>query len=150
MSTARRTHRRLALLAGLVAAIGLAPTVSAGSTVTTITIDIEFGVAEEFTATGGVVCDHGFAVTDPFFFAGGGRQGRGNGTFHLIKTMTCDDGEWFLIRVNAAQTRTGTIGGWSVVGGSARYATLTGGGQIVGEGISETQLIDHYTGRLNR
>jgi len=148
MSVSRRTHRRLGLTAGLVAALGLAPSAFAAPTPTTITIDIEFGVAEEFTATGGVVCDHGFAITDPFFFAGGGRQGRGNGTFHLIKTLTCDDGEWFQIRVNAAQTSTGTIGGWSVVGGSDAYATLRGGGQIVGEGISETQLIDHYTGFL--
>jgi hypothetical protein len=148
MSVSRRAHRRLGLAVGLVAALGLAPSALAAPPLTTITLDIEFEVAEEFTATGGVVCDHGFAVTDPFFFAGGGRQGRGNGTFHLIKTMICDDGEWFQIRVNAAQTRTGTIGGWSVVGGSDAYASLRGGGQIVGEGISETHLIDHYTGYL--
>ena len=148
MSTPRRTPRRLGLIAGVLAAIAFAPAAFAAPTVTTITIHIEFGVAEEFTATGGVICDHGFAVTDPFFFAGGGRQERGNGTFHLIKTMTCDDGEWFQILVNAAGTRTGTIGGWSVVGGSDAYATLRGGGRIVGEGISETELIDHYTGHL--
>jgi hypothetical protein len=148
MHAPRRLPRRLALVVGLAAALGLAPTAFAAPTLTTITIDIEFEVAEEFTATGGVVCDHGFAVTDPVFFAGFGRQGRGNGTFHLIKTLTCDDGEWFQIRVNAAQTATGTIGGWSVVGGSDAYATLRGGGQIVGEAQSETELIDHYTGFL--
>ena len=148
MPSSRRTHRRLAILAALVAVLGAAPMALAASTPTTITIDIELGVQEEFWTTGGVVCDHGFAVTDPFFFAGGGRQGRGNGTFHLIKTMTCDDGEWFQILVNAAGTRTGTIGGWSVVGGSDAYASVRGGGRIVGEGISETRLIDHYTGYL--
>ena len=148
MSTPRRSHRRLGLLAGLVAVLGLAPTALAGSTVTTITIDINLGQSEEFWTTGGILCAHGVAVTDPFFFAGAGRQGRGNGTFHLIKTMTCDNGAWFLIRVNAAQTRTGTIGGWSMAGGSGAFASVRGGGQIVGEGISETHLIDHYTGRL--
>ena len=147
MHAPRRVPRRLALIAGVVAAVGFAPTALAAPTLTTITIHIEFDVSEEFTGTG-LVCDHGFAVTDPVFVAGFGRQGQGNGTFHLIKTLTCDDGEWFQIRVNAAQTATGTIGGWSVVGGSDAYATLRGGGRIVGEGISETELIDHYTGYL--
>ena len=43
------------------------------------TIDIVFDVSEDFTATGGVLCASGTAVTDPVFAAGFGRMGRGAG-----------------------------------------------------------------------
>jgi hypothetical protein len=145
-----RAHHRLGLMAGLVAALALAPVALAAPPETTIVIDIEFGVSETFTATGGVVCDSGTAVTDPVFIAGFGRQERGVGTFHLVKTLTCDDGSgWFQLLVNAAGTRTsdGTVGGFSVVGGSEAYASLRGGGQILGT-FTGTGIIDVYTGYL--
>lgn len=145
-----RAHHRLGLVAGLIAALAIAPVALAAPPETTIVIDIEFEVSETFTATGGVVCDSGTAVTDPVFIAGFGRQGRGVGTFHLVKTLTCDDGSgWFQLLVNAAgaPNTEGTIGGFSVVGGSEAYASLRGGGQILGT-FTETGIIDVYTGYL--
>jgi hypothetical protein len=145
-----RAPHRLGMVTGLIAALALAPVALAAPPETTIVIDVEFEVSETFTATGGVVCDSGTAVTDPVFIAGFGRQERGAGTFHLIKTLTCDDGSgWFQLLVNAAAARNsdGTIGGFSVVGGSEAYASLRGGGQIQGT-FTETGIIDVYTGYL--
>ena len=110
--------RRLGLAFGLLATLLVAPTASAAAPITTITIDVNFISGETFTATGGVVCDSGVAVTDPAFAKGGGRQGRGVFTFHLIKTLTCDDGSGsFQILVDAATAPSspGTAGSpWSV------------------------------------
>jgi hypothetical protein len=144
--------RRVGLSFGLLAALLIAPTASAAPPVTAITIDVDFTTGETFTATGGVVCDSGVAVTDPVFGAGGGRQGRGVFSFHLIKTLTCDDGSGsFMIRVNAATAPTspGTIGGFAVVGGTGDYSGLHGAGSLVGTRLSETEILDVYTGRLS-
>ena len=85
--------RRFAALIGIAAAALWAPVASAAVPVTTIRLEVQFGVLEEFFATGGVVCSHGFAVSDPVSIVGGGRQGRGVFTFHLVKTLTCDNGD---------------------------------------------------------
>ena len=84
---------RLGSVLGMLLALLVAPMASAAAPPTTVlTIDVQFEVGETFTATGGVICDSGTAETDPVFVAGFGRMGRGVGTFHLVKTLTCDDG----------------------------------------------------------
>ena len=140
--------QRLGLTVGLVGALLLAPSASAATATTTIRIDIVFDVSEEFTTTGGLLCDSGVAITDPIFAKGFGAKGRGNGTFHLTKTLVCDDGSGtFQILVNAAQSATGTVGGFAVVGGTGNYTGLRGGGSLVGTYTPEG-LTDVYTGRL--
>jgi hypothetical protein len=142
---------RLALAIGLLGALLVAPTASAAApATTTIRIDIVFGVSEEFTTTGGVLCPSGAALTDPIFAAGFGAKGRGAATFHLIKTLTCADGSGtFQIKVDAGPTPTGTIGGFAVVGGTGAYATLSGGGSLVGT-ATEIGIVDMYEGRLTK
>ena len=142
---------RLGLTIGILGALLVAPAVSAAAPpTTTITIDIVFGESEEFTTTGGVLCASGTAVTDPVFIAGFGRQGQGAGTFHLIKTLTCDDGSGtFQILVNAGSSpnSSGTVGGFAVVGGTGAYTGLQGGGSLIGT-FTEDGIIDVYIGRL--
>jgi len=142
---------RLGSTIGLLLALLVAPVASAAAPPTTVlTIDIVFGVSEDFTATGGVICESGTAVTDPVFIAGFGRMGRGSGTFHLIKTLTCDDGSGtFQILVNAATAPSspGTLGGFAVVGGTGDYTGLRGAGSLVGT-FTDDGIIDVYTGML--
>lgn len=137
---------------GLLGALLMAPVASAAAPpVTTLQIDIAFGESEEFTATGGVLCPSGTAVTDPIYVAGFGRQGRGAGTFHLIKTLTCDDGSGtFQILVNAgtAPNSSGTVGSFVVVGGTGAYTDLQGAGSLIGT-FTEDGIIDVYTGYLS-
>jgi hypothetical protein len=141
-------NRRLGLAIGLLGAMLVAPTSAFAAPVTTIRIDIVFEVSEEFTTTGDVLCPSGDAVTDPVFAAGFGRMGRGAGTFHLIKTLTCDDGSGtFQIVVNAGPTPSGTIGGFAVVGGTGDYSSLAGGGSLIGI-ATDVGIIDFYTGHL--
>jgi hypothetical protein len=143
--------RKLAAVIGIAAAALWAPVASAAIPVTTIRIEVQFGGTEEFFASGGVVCSHGFAITDPVFIAGFGRQGRGVGTFHLVKTMTCDNGDTFKLLVDAAGSRTspGTVGGFAAGQGTGSLAGLHGGGSLVGTGYPDgSGLTDIYTGRL--
>jgi hypothetical protein len=151
---------RLGLTIGMLGALLLAPAAYAAQSHVVIVIDIAFDDpntqviepnTEAFTAFGDINCS-GVAITDPFHFAGGGRQGRGAGTFHLVKTLTCvggpNDGESFQILVQAVTTPTGTIGGWTVVGASDAFDGLRGAGSIVGTGLSDHELQDVYTGFL--
>ena len=142
-------NRRLGLAIGLLGALLVAPTSAAAApVVTTIRIVIVFEQSEEFTTTGGVLCPSGDAVTDPIFAAGFGRMGRGAGTFHLTKTLTCDDGSGtFQILVNVGPAWPGTVGGFSVSGGTGAYANLRGGGSIIGT-PTDVGINDLYTGRL--
>ena len=144
--------RRFGVVIGIAAAALWAPVASAAVPVTTITLTAVFGGTETFTATGGVVCDSGTAVTDPFFFAGFGRQGRGVGTFHLVKTLTCDDGSGtFKLLVDAAASPNsgGTVGGFAAGQGTGDYVGLHGGGSLVGTGFEDgSGITDVYTGRL--
>jgi len=143
--------RRIAALFGLLSALAIAPAVNAAPPVSVINIHVVFDGPETFTASGGVVCVSGEAVTDPVFAAGFGRQGRGVGTFHLIKTLTCDDGSGtFQILVNAATAPSspGTLGGFAVVGGTGDYDGLRGAGSLVGTGTADG-IDDVYTGRLH-
>ena len=136
---------------GLLLALLVAPMARAATPPTTVlTIDVVFGSTETFTATGGVICASGTAITDPVFVAGFGRMGQGQGSFHLIKTLTCDDGSGtFQILVNAATAPSspGTLGGFAVVGGTGDYAGLRGAGSLVGTG-QENGILDVYTGML--
>ncbi len=136
---------------GVLLALLVAPMASAAAPPTTvITIDVTFGGAETFTATGGVVCESGTAVTDPVFVAGFGRIGRGVGTFHLVKTLTCDDGSGtFKLLVDAAATPSspGTLGGFAAGRGTGDYVGLHGAGSLVGTG-TDTGIVDVYTGTL--
>jgi hypothetical protein len=146
----RRLGLTLAIIGAL--ALALAPVASAAPPVTTINIHVVFEGNETFTASGGVVCASGVAVTDPFMGAGGGSQGRGVFTFHLIKTLTCDDlSGSFQIKVEAANPSTspGTVGGFTVVGGTGDYTSLHGGGSLLGYAF-DGGLDDVYTGRLSR
>jgi hypothetical protein len=144
--------RRFAVMIGIAAAALWAPVASAAIPVTTITIESTFGGAETFTATGGVVCDSGVAVTDPIFFAGGGVYGSGVFTFHLVKTLTCDDNSGtFKLLVDAAASPTsgGTVGHFAAGEGTGAYVGLHGGGSLVGTSYPDgTGITDVYTGRL--
>jgi hypothetical protein len=135
----------------MLVALAVAPTASAAAPpVTILQIDIVFDVSEDFTATGGVLCDSGTAVTDPVFAAGFGAKGRGVGTFHLIKSLTCDDGSGtfqILVDASTAPTSPGTIGGFAVVGGTGDYTDLHGAGSLVGT-ATNGGIIDVYMGRL--
>lgn len=150
---------RLGITAGMLAALLIAPGASAAQP-TVFTIDIIFDSGEPpnvvegsevFHSDGSVICLTGPAVTDEatFHFAGAGRQDRGNYTFHLEKTLFCG-ANTLRIRIDAAQTKTGTVGGWSVVGGTGAYAGVSGSGQVVGVGDpgSGLDLRDYYTGHL--
>ena len=149
---------RLGVTAGMLGALLITSAASAARP-TVFTIDIVFEDpgppevegSEVFHSDGSVICLTGPAVTDEasFHFAGAGRQDRGNYTFHLEKTLICGNGT-LRIAVNAASTRTGTVGGWKVLGGTGAYANVTGAGQIVGVGDpgGGVDLRDYYTGRL--
>jgi hypothetical protein len=140
-------HRRAGVLVtAVVASLALAGAAS-GAATQPVRIDLhvnfETGV-ETFTATG--FCPEGTAESFGFHQAG---QGRAT-TFHLFKTLTCEDDSGTLtIRVEASSVFgfPGTIGGWSVVGGTGDYANTMGGGKIVGTGF-DGGIDDVYTGRL--
>ena len=150
---------RLGITAGMLGVLLIAPGANAARP-TVFMIDIVFDSgeppnvvegSETFFSDGRVICASGPAVTDEstFHFAGAGRLGRGNGTFHLEKTLICANGT-IRIAVDAAQTKTGTIGGWVVKGGTGAYAGVTGAGQIIGvaDPGGGLDLRDYYTGRL--
>lgn len=139
--SAQRLGRIATAAIVLLLAAGPATGLAAGST--TITIDA-LATGETFTATGGVVCPSGTATTDFHHFGGGGVAG----SFHLSKTLTCDDGSGtFTIRVNAATVFGSPTdqGGWSVAGGTGDYAGLKGGGNLVGTYVPDG-IIDVYRG----
>jgi len=141
--------RRSGLLIGLLAALAWAAPVAAAAP-TTIDIDVTFGVTlEPFTTTGGVLCPSGDAVSHDVAIVGGGRQGKGNVSFHLVKTMYCDSGDTFELLVDAASTSTGTIGGFAVGQGTGSLEGVHGGGSLVGTWTGGGSGIhDHYTGRV--
>jgi hypothetical protein len=147
-----RTKRATVTVGILAGALLAQPVAAAPPPVTTITIDAVFGGAESFTATGGVVCESGTAVSNPQFIAGGGAQGRGVLTFHVVKTLTCADGSGtFKLLVNATASRTspGTVGGFAAGRGTGAYVGLHGGGHLVGTFFPDgSGITDVYTGRL--
>ncbi len=130
-------------------AIGLLMTLAAGSAgaATKTTIRLESFAVESFTTTGGVLCPSGSATTDFDHFGGGPVAG----SFHLTKTLVCDDGSGsFTIKVNAATVFGSPTdqGGWAVLSGTGSYANLRGGGSIVGTYVPEG-IIDLYTGSVS-
>jgi hypothetical protein len=144
--------RKFAALIGIAAATIWAPVASAAIPVTTITISGVFGGPETFTATGGVVCDSGTAVTDSIFVGGGGAKDRGVFTFHVVKALTCADGSGtFKLLVDAAASPAsgGTVGGFAAGQGTGDYVGLRGGGSLVGTAFPDgSGITDVYTGRL--
>lgn len=127
--------------------LSVVPTALAAPGSTTITLN-SFSSGETFTATGGVVCPEGTATTDFRKFAGGGAAG----SFHLTKELVCTDGSGsFTIVVNAAVVFGSPTdqGGWAVLDGTDDYATLKGGGNLVGTYVPDG-IIDVYTGSLRR
>ncbi|HEY3548829.1 MAG TPA: hypothetical protein VGK17_22380, partial [Propionicimonas sp.] len=79
--------------------------------------------------------------------------GQGGLTFHLVKTLTCDDASGsLLIAVDAATSRGRPWqdqGGWSVQGGTGQWANASGGGNLVGAYVPDG-VIDDYTGVIAR
>jgi hypothetical protein len=139
---------RIGAVIGIAGALIAAPSVSAAPTATTISIHVVFGGTETFTTTGGLLCPAGTAVTDPFFQTFGGRQNRGNFTFHLVKTLTCTDGSGTLkILVDAASTPTGTVGNFAAGEGTGDYVGIHGGGHLVGTAFNGG-LDDLYAGMV--
>jgi hypothetical protein len=137
-------HRIRAVAAAVILVAIVAPTTLAASGSTTITLN-SFAT-ETFTATGGVVCPSGTATTDFHKFGGGPVAG----SFHLTKTLVCSDGSGsFTIVVNAATVfgSPDDQGGWAVLSGTGAYATLHGGGNVVGTYVADG-IIDVYTGSL--
>lgn len=144
-------HRTLAialaatLLAGLAVA---APASAAASQPVQIDLHVDFATGETFTAEG-AFCPSGTAESYNFRQAG---QGARATTFHLWKDLICDDGSGILtirVEVSLVFGTPGTVGGWSVVGGTGDYATTRGGGKVVGIGF-DGGIDDLYTGRLTR
>ncbi|HLO36799.1 MAG TPA: hypothetical protein VK194_11980 [Candidatus Deferrimicrobium sp.] len=128
--------------AAVVLALSVAPTAVLGVTRTTITLN-SFAV-ETFTTTGGILCPRGTATTDFHHFGGGPVAG----SFHLTKTLVCDDDSGsFTIVVNAATVFGSPTdqGGWAVLDGTDDYASLHGGGDLVGTYVPDG-IIDLYTG----
>ncbi len=144
--------RRIGVAIGILGVLLVAPAASAAPPVTTITLDAVFGVGETFTATGGVVCDSGTAVSDPESGTFGGSKNRGVFTFHVVKTLTCDDGSGtfkLLVDVSTSPNSPGTVGGFAAGQGTGAYAGLQGGGRIVGTAYPDgSGITDVYTGRL--
>lgn len=145
--------RRLGIAIGLLGSMLWAPiALAAPPPVTTITIDVRFDGPETFTATGGVVCPSGTAVTDPAFATFGGAKNRGVFTFHLVKTLTCADGSGtfkLLVDASTSPNSPGTVGGFAAGRGTGAYVGLRGGGHLVGTAFPDgSGLTDVYTGRL--
>ena len=145
--------RRIGAVIGILGVLLAVPVASvAAASETVITIDVTFGGPEYFTATGGVVCDSGTAVSDPEFANFGGSKNRGVFTFHLTKTLTCDDGSGtfkLLVNASASPNSPGTIGGFAAGMGTGDYEGLHGGGSLVGTGREDgTGILDVYTGML--
>lgn len=146
MSSVLRTAGAL-VIAGALLLPAAATVQAAGAAPTTIRIEV-VGATETFTTTGGALCPAGSAVSFNFHVGGGDRAG----SFHLDKTLTCDDGSGsFTIHVDAATVFGSPTdqGGWSIVDGAGAYASSVGGGSLVGT-YTDTGIIDRYTGRVTR
>ena len=147
MSTHRSRSVAIAAVAGLLLLVVPGGVVAGNNTVITLS---SLSSGETFVATGGVVCSEGTATTD--FKKFGGSDHSRAGSFHLTKTLECADGSGsFTIVVNAATVfgSPGDQGGWAVLDGTDDYATLRGGGRLVGTYV-EDGIIDSYTGSLRK
>ena len=121
---------RLGITAGMLGALLITSAASAAQP-TVFTIDIVFDdpgtpaneASETFHSDGSIICASGPAITDQ---------------------------DSLRIAVDAASTRTGTVGGWTILSGTGAYTSVRGSGQIVGIGDpgGGIDLQDHYTGRL--
>jgi hypothetical protein len=134
--------------AGLLAMAVAGPVSAVGAVNSTIEISVLPG-GEFFTTTGGVVCPDGWAETT-FEKLGGGNGAAAS--FHGYKTLYCNDGSGtFRITFDAA-THFGSPqdqGGWHVIDGTGDYATLIGGGNLVGTYVTDG-IVDLFSGRLMR
>jgi hypothetical protein len=145
--------RRIGAVIGILVALMVAPSVSAGPAVeSTITIDNNFDTGvETFWATGGVICDSGTSTTEGFGKFGG-RFNRGVFTFHVVKTLTCDNDEGtfkLLVDASTSPNSPGTVGGFAIGGGTGDMAGIRGGGHLVGTAYEVGNgIVDLYTGML--
>ena len=145
--------RRIGIALGLASSVLLAPLGAAAGGVSTITIVVPFapGSTETFTTTGGLLCPSGTAVSDAFI-KGGGSQGRGTFTFHVVKTLTCANGDGtfkLLVDAAGAPNSGGTVGGFAAGQGTGDFVGLRGGGKLVGTSFPDgSGITDLYTGRL--
>lgn len=141
-------HRlaRLGFIGLAAVAWSLPATVAASQGPVSITLNANFGTGDEtFTATG-AFCAAGSAETSDLAIVGGGR----GLSFHLVKTLTCDDGSGTLtISVNAATHagQPGDQGGWAVMSGTRSWSHAAGGGALAGS-YYPGGVIDLYTGYL--
>jgi hypothetical protein len=139
--------RRIGFLGAIGATVLLLAGAGGAVAATKVTITLtSVSSGETFTTTGGVLCATGTATTDFDHFGGGNVAG----SFHLTKTLVCDDGT-LTIKVDAATVFGSPTdqGGWSVIGGTEGYASLHGGGNIVGTYVPDG-IIDLYTGVVTR
>ena len=145
---------RIGMVVGIVGALIAAPSVSAAAAQQTrITLDFDFVSGDETFSMDGVVdCAHGTSVSDPSSATFGGSQNRGRFTFHVVKTLTCDDPiGTFKLLVDVAQNadRSGTTGGFTAGEGTGAFAGIRGGGEIHGTNYPDgSGITDVYTGRL--
>ncbi len=140
--------RITALALASVAAVALmaGPVAAGGSQPVTITLAVDLNAGTEVFTASGAFCPSGSAESSNFRPTGGGTT-----VFHLTKTFICQNGDSLTIDLNAVfqGKRNGTVGGWTVTGGTGAYAGAKGGGHIVGVG-TPTGIIDTYTGVIVR
>lgn len=142
----RAARATLVALAILPLGAGFATAAAPGAVEVTLDANFVTG-AETFTASG-AFCDAGTATTDALRIVGGGR----GLSFHVVKTLTCEDGSGSLtISVNAATHAggPGDQGGWSVVTGSGDWSSASGGGRVVGT-YYDGGIVDEYGGVIQR
>ena len=145
--------RRIAIALGLASSVLWAPIGAEAAGISTITIVVSFapGSIETFTTTGGLLCPSGTATTDGFA-AGGGSKGNGVLTYHLVKTLTCENGDGtFKLLVDAARSPNsgGTVGGFAAGQGTGDFVGLHGGGSLQGTSFPDgSGITDLYRGHL--
>lgn len=141
-----RTRIASLLIGAMTAVLIVAAPVAAGDNKVRIELDVNLATGLEAFEASGAFCAAGTAVSTPAVVTG---HLPGRLQFHLEKTLTCDDGSGTLvIALDATMTFTGTVGGWSIAGGTGAYEGVNGGGRVVGTGDGSI-IHDVYTGSIN-
>lgn len=136
----------VALAATLVLATGAQASQSQSVTISVVTTFD--GAGDPFAASGGVVCETGSVSNAWEQFIG---YQRGSGAQILLdKHFECSDGTFeILLRVSLDFASCDTVGTWSVLSGTARYATLRGSGSLTGDSECAGQILDLYVGAMH-
>lgn len=102
--------------------------------------------SDQFTTTGGVVCQTGSVSTPSVKF-----EGR-NGTHTQLlvrKQFACPDGTFdLLLQVTGDNASGNDSGTWAVNGGTGAYKLLHGTGNIVGTSTGPNSIDDEYAGSM--